>query len=388
MGTLTWLDKSFLLKALKDAVDIEEFHVLPAVARGNNLLSDVCRALVHWDNGTRQSTSLFFKLPCYKFEILTFNEIEIYTSVLPKMYDFLKGNEICPNFYYCAKPENILVLEDLTESGFKMSRINTLIDFEHCAAGLKAIAKFHAASIAVKEKYPGLIEKVGSHGVGGKQDFLKLMVDISLRVMGEILNTCPGMQDYSKKLDTIRQDLLKGVVNLFAAEGPVNVLNHGDLTVNNMMFKYGENIEICDVRLFDFQLPSFASFGLDLQTFLISSVRADVLINRLDDLLQIYQTTFNSILSDCGSSFALSLEDVKLEFLKADCFGIFIASTLFCMRAVGAKKVADMSSFNMGTYVEKNDSPFRQILESEEYKRALPPVIRYFDKRGLFDMKK
>lgn len=58
----------------------------------------------------------------------------------------------------------------------------------------------------------------------------------------------------------------------------INVLNHGDYWINNMMFLYEgeETVNPQDIRLVDLQLVRYSSPALDLQYFMTTSVQQKV----------------------------------------------------------------------------------------------------------------
>jgi len=64
-----------------------------------------------------------------------------------------------------------------------------------------------------------------------------------------------------------------------------NVLNHGDLWVNNMLFRYSDVPE--GLRFLDFQLAYFSSPVIDLQYFFSTSVCEEVREYHLDRLMEV-----------------------------------------------------------------------------------------------------
>jgi aminoglycoside phosphotransferase (APT) family kinase protein len=66
-------------------------------------------------------------------------------------------------------------------------------------------------------------------------------------------------------------------------ESGFNVLIHGDLWVNNILFGGLEDA----VRLVDFQLTHFTSPVLDLLYFIVTSATIEVRVNHVERLLEV-----------------------------------------------------------------------------------------------------
>ena len=64
-----------------------------------------------------------------------------------------------------------------------------------------------------------------------------------------------------------------------------NVLIHGDLWVNNMLFRYSDFPE--DLRFLDFQILYFSSPVIDLQYFFSTSLCQEVREYHLDRLMEV-----------------------------------------------------------------------------------------------------
>lgn len=66
------------------------------------------------------------------------------------------------------------------------------------------------------------------------------------------------------------------------------VLNHGDMWLNNMMFKLDKEGNALDVSLIDFQGPYWGGPAGDLLYFMVSSVADDIKIDHFDELIAFY----------------------------------------------------------------------------------------------------
>ncbi|KAG8241074.1 hypothetical protein J6590_095164 [Homalodisca vitripennis] len=93
----------------------------------------------------------------------------------------------------------------------------------------------------------------------------------------------------------------------------VNVLNHGDLWVNNMMFKYNSPETPDAVKLVDFQYPRYPSPAVDLIYYIWSSADGGVRETKYEELLNIYLQILNSTLEELGCQFLKNLPPFSKE---------------------------------------------------------------------------
>lgn len=99
-------------------------------------------------------------------------------------------------------------------------------------------------------------------------------------------------------------------------------LNHGDLWLNNMMFKSDDKHHPIDVIMYDYQGSFFASPANDVLYFLISSVSDDVKVEHFDDLIEFYQHELSEALQKLGYEKHIpNLSEIFLDFMEKGHFG-------------------------------------------------------------------
>lgn len=91
------------------------------------------------------------------------------------------------------------------------------------------------------------------------------------------------------------------------------VVNHGDTWTNNLLFKYDDSGRPVHVTLIDFQVCRYTSPAMDIQYFLFTSVRDDVIDSRVSDLLDAYLGALNKQLEELGSTQRLSRRELERE---------------------------------------------------------------------------
>jgi aminoglycoside phosphotransferase (APT) family kinase protein len=100
------------------------------------------------------------------------------------------------------------------------------------------------------------------------------------------------------------------------------VLNHGDIWLNNMMFKSDEEGKPLDVSMIDFQGPFWGSPVNDILYFLISSVADDIKIHHFDDFVEFYHDQLCLALKSLKYAQNIpSLSELHVDILEKGSFG-------------------------------------------------------------------
>lgn len=80
-------------------------------------------------------------------------EIIMMTTTLKEMEKILDDDtKFCAKCLYGQDNPPAIIIEDLTELGFRLADRQTGLDLQHSLLAIKNLAKFHASSVAVVEK--------------------------------------------------------------------------------------------------------------------------------------------------------------------------------------------------------------------------------------------
>nr|CAD7404566.1 unnamed protein product [Timema poppensis] len=286
-----WLDEKFMERALREGeadpdIVVKHIQVKAATAVGDNYVGLMYRVYVEFvgKGGSRDKQSFIVKaLPVEQtarkliIETNLFStESTMYKKTIPDMERLLQGSNperyrpFSPKGIYLApRPDETLVLEDLSVSGFKMAERLQGLDLDHSKLAFQRLAMFHAASVALAEKDPSSMVCYETD-VYSENILLKSFFTNAIKSTIEEVNTWPGYSEkYSHKLLKLSETLFENVIeNRKRISGDLNVLNHGDAWLNNMMFKYSETGEVIDHRFVDYQLAYYGSPVIDLHYML------------------------------------------------------------------------------------------------------------------------
>lgn len=170
---------------------------------------------------------------------------------------------------YLSKLNKSIVLEDLDDAGFEVSRVKTM-NLKHAKLAVEALADLHAASFILEDKGTRLDVKYSEimfeslfFVVPHKDDYLMKSIDIGVRKLAkEICPIASNVQDRAfTKLVHRLEELVK------PSKKYKNVMCQGDPWGNNFMYKYqGEVPKEC--ILVDFQTSRFTPPALELMLFL------------------------------------------------------------------------------------------------------------------------
>ncbi|XP_067639106.1 uncharacterized protein [Eurosta solidaginis] len=318
-----------------------------------------------------------------------------FEEILPRLSVFLKpGERFSGRIYHSIKrPLNVLAFEDLNVSGYRNASRELGLDEAHSRLVMKRIAQFHAISMHLSKRLTrdSSIMKLYTYGListkSVKPDgFLFNYFAGSAAALLKIVSNWPEYSTISKKLSRYIGNLGNNLErsNASRPDDLFSVLNHGDLWVNNILFKYDDKGQVQDCTFIDYQMTVWGSSGLDLNYFLYSSVQLDVLKSKREELLREYYSNFRAKLAELHYTPLPTFQQVLDEFHRRAGYGFFANFGIYPMVLQDKTKYADSSLDNL---VDKEfaKKKLEQVFSSKKLVDTLRYTLKEFDKMGIWD---
>lgn len=221
-----------------------------------------------------------------------------------------------------------------------------------------------------------------------KSDTFELMFGGFLKGLIKSSASWPGFEKISKNLQRL-MDNFRSVCVDAAKPKPGDryvVLNHGDMWTNNFMYAYDNAAkpETPTRAIFvDFQLSFYGSPACDLNFFLNTSVKLELLQERREELIKVYYAAFKDALEYARFKDIPTYEDLQYELRSRETYGLFGLFAFLPMVTMPKELSQDNSIENMQDEAfkqRKMDAIFSQKFLNDYQKWALKRA----DSLGVF----
>lgn len=182
-------------------------------------------------------------------------EVHIYTQVLPLFAKFQRDRGLTEDEAFVAFPkcyaavadvrkeQFVLIMEDMKEKGFAMLPKQEPIANEHLFMVVGQLARLHAISLAIKDQQPEAYKELRKvtdlfhcfFETEGARGILKSTFDRAIAVLDNERHI-----EWLTEVKNNVPELLDQVLGDNAPE-PFGVIGHGDLWINNLMYRYDDN---------------------------------------------------------------------------------------------------------------------------------------------------
>lgn len=270
----SWLNSDFFQKILcnyygNSGIQVKKVNVEPCNGANGGFLSTLLRVHVTYSLSCENNvTSYVVKIPTsHELAITKFGpdgldvqrkEMTFYEFIAPLMDEVLTklkdDTKLFPKVIAIDHEHEAIVLEDLTSLNFELADRIARMDESHMKLSLRKLAKFHAASLVIRQKNEEVFAyfKTGffNREINAFNDFYLSIYEVAI----EEIETWAGFEKYAIKMKKIKENLIESATQCFDIDqGDFCVLNHGDMWTNNLMFKYKDNGELDDAAMVMFK---------------------------------------------------------------------------------------------------------------------------------------
>lgn len=345
-----WLNHQYIENVLRNYrknpdIKIKDLIVEPATAKGENYASVMTRIKVSfyetseniqqdsWLVKTTFETDDLASKLCAVFKVCE-REMYMYEKVLPKISELLKllgeGDKLFASTVHVDYENEAIIFEDLSKNNFVMADRIQRLDTDHIHLALGKLAKYHACTAVLSQKYPGIFADNFDKGFCCHYDTgLDKMV---IGMLNALSRYVAGQKDlkhkYYDKILNLRHTIMDyGNLAFDVCPSEFMTLTHGDFWTNNIMFKYtGRNGEksVVDVNFVDFQFSCWTSPTLDLHYFFNTSLKEDLQFEKQPEFMQYYHEILSNTLKALEYEGHIpTLFELRLQFEKRSIFGKF-----------------------------------------------------------------
>ncbi|XP_046809579.1 uncharacterized protein LOC111674599 isoform X1 [Lucilia cuprina] len=314
-------------------------------------------------------------------------EEEMYYRILPrfeKLYeDVGKIVQFAPKvhrFDHDIGVEHIL-MEDLQMNRYKNINRFEGLDIIHSETVLRKLAEYHAASACYVEKYGQFSEDFTQGVFSSKNRSLLQEFNASSAFLAQ-LKKWPNCLKYYEKLcdtDVYLVDRLLEDQKVNARE--FNVLNHGDLWCNNIMFQYDAFGKIKNTLFVDFAISKYGSPANDLYYFILSSCAADIKLSKFDYMVRYYYDHLIENLKLLQYARPLpKLVNIHCSLLRNGLAAYMVVSKVF-----PAVILQNTDNANLENYIDDQSKMKMSMFSNPKYVEAMMEILPWLDNRGLLD---
>ncbi|KAH8301242.1 hypothetical protein KR018_009227, partial [Drosophila ironensis] len=341
----------------------------------------------------------------YRCEEAFSNEINAYRHLVP----LLAGHSRQQLFPVChialshdgrpgqeSEPgEPIIVLQDLKALGYRMKDRLAGLQLGPCLLVMKKLAQLHAASLAAQQLDCAHFVAQAGHlreivYCEEAAEFYAAILDTSVQQALDSLGGSNGDGSLTaaiRLLEKLRPNLfgkLRQEINA-AAEAPFSVISHGDLWVNNIMFRSQPE----EVIFFDLQAMRRTSPVFDILHFIYTSTRRDFRDVHTDTLLAAYSEALGQELvhqledSLAGERLAelceaFSLQRLSAEYVRQVHYGLAIGMWILPAVTFDPNNLPNLDAMSEQNLSGK-EIKCTQMLTAEYHLRIRELVMEFYD---------
>ncbi|XP_001648774.2 uncharacterized protein LOC5564428 [Aedes aegypti] len=401
-----YITKEYLEDVLRkdqceSSIRVKDFSVKLALGKGENYSSDILRVKVNYVTGSNnhRTQSYIVKSSLVsegmadmleEYDVFH-REIAVYDNVMPRVEQMLTSigytKKLAPTAHVVnsSHPKHF-VFEDLGLQGFKSADRKQGLSYRQLEMVMEKIAKFHAATAVMFNQDEETMKDHNYRNINEEVQHFYPLFQNSMVACAEQAQKWPSTATKiaNKLFDLEKTVIPKGCQVYTRDSSTFNVLNHGDLWVNNVMYKFDSRGEPIDSILVDYAVGFFGSPAIDLSYLLFTSSSDDVTTEQFDLLIQYYHSELVDCLAKLNYSKPMpTLLDIQVEMLRKGFVGIMFVTFLIPLRLIEDTANADLGNL-LGSTPEAMEFR-RNMFSHPKYQGRMEYLLNYFDRKGYLD---
>ncbi|XP_028981796.1 uncharacterized protein LOC114841103 [Diachasma alloeum] len=185
----------------------------------------------------------------------------------------------------------------------------------------------------------------------------------------------------SNKLRMRSPEIVEKVIDAYECdENELQVLNHGDMWISNIMIREDEDGKLQETRFIDYQMSVWSSPAIDLLFFFSIAPEYNIKMTYNDKFLQQYLARLSYTIKKLGcSANAPTLEQLKESMYKRRVHAI-MAGVIF-----HSKSISEDEDFEpLDDLIQGGGSTF-DLLNNPKSRETLEKILPILDERGYLD---
>uniref|UniRef100_A0A2A4JBZ6 CHK kinase-like domain-containing protein n=1 Tax=Heliothis virescens TaxID=7102 RepID=A0A2A4JBZ6_HELVI len=384
---LEFINKVILEQNLK----VKKTVLEPVGKAGDNFASNVKRINIESENGNMKmilkiAPSVEMMRQMANTAIMFKNEHIMYTKVLPMFASLQKAARVPKEdqlrFAKCygsltEQPNEVIILEDLKESGFGMMDKFQSLSNECVRSILKSFAIYHSLSYALYEQDPETFEDIKGKLTNiwtlmhENPDFMmatetwatEMLIFVDDETDKEIL------KNILSNVIQIRSDIIKNEDNKYS------VIQQGDAWTNNMLFKVeGDSVQSV---MIDYQASNFGNPVVDLFYIILNCTDHATRSKHYYEWIDYYHSELDKSLSNFGMDVSSIYPRNRLDAdLKKYSGVLFSLCVLLCNLLMRDTEEAGelMEAMKTSEFSEMAETMTIQQLQSKTFDRIKTKV--------------
>ncbi|XP_022823581.1 uncharacterized protein LOC111354374 [Spodoptera litura] len=389
---------------LQQNLQVDKVIFGPLGKAGDNFMSDVKRISVEGAHGSlkmivKVASDLEAVRSATGTELLFTNEHVMYTEVLPKLLSLQKAAGVPKKehlrYAKCygslnEAPNEVIILEDLNESNFKMLNKFEPLSEECIRIILKNFGIFHSLSYALKHKEPATYHLFSSKlkdtwDVRVNDPNVGLQFELLLKMVLPLLDNDTQKNIVKDKLSNVVQ----AVLNLSEDKNSgISVIHQGDAWTNNFMFRFEEG-DLRESVMVDYQASSSHNPMTDILFMIYICTDHEARSQNLHDWLDYYHSELDKSLSHFG----LKANDIySRDQLNADLkrYGklLFATTVLFnnVLMRDASEVTAMMEALKIGGFDGVMENMDKHAMSKETFDRSKKRLLDLIETYTQYDL--